>query len=160
VSESQVEVLYTCIICGKAWSKIQSLRAHMKVHRNEGYMRTGIQVRTERWEKFRSYCKRHKTTTCQLLDALMELTLKGEEKGVVTLGSSNPTVLQLNQYFSGIPRSKNRFEFSPPVPVGPHCLICGSRQVSETQPLDGVFREGRCLGCGATWLVSPGGQRL
>lgn len=109
---AEVKTLYKCIVCGKAWSSSQSLRAHVKVHRREGYARTGIVVKSELWDWFKRYCEEHNTTTCHLFNALLEMARKGTEGGVITLGAQNPVILQLNQTFLGRPRSGYK------VPVG------------------------------------------
>jgi len=159
---SEVERIFQCIVCGRGWSSLQGLRGHMKAHKGE-YMRTSIQVKKETWMQFEALCKSHKTTTCHVLNTLTEGILEGAKTGNIDLPkilSPNPIIINLTHNFIGRPRSPWKVELSEDLPLGPHCLVCGGRSVSETQPLDGVFREGRCLGCGATWLVSPGGQRL
>lgn len=152
---SEVEVVYKCMVCGKAWSKVQSLRAHMKRHKGEGLQRTSIWVHGEKWDWFKGYCKKHNTTTCHLLDSIIDLVKKGDERGVVTLGSSNPVILQLHEYYLAGPRSRYKIPFDPSrvahnvQPV--HCPLCGSKKVRVMQTSDG-FVEGRC-GCGAEWLI-------
>jgi len=157
---NEVEVLWKCIVCGRAFAKKQSLRAHMKKHKGEGLQRTSIWVNKEKWERFKQLCRKHNTTTCHLLDALIDAAIKGEEHGVVNIAGPNPVIINLTHVFLGRPRSTWKAEVPVEIPPGPHCPVCGAREVSETQPLDGIFREGRCLRCGATWLISPGGQDL
>jgi len=87
-------------------------------------MRTGIQVRRDQWEPFKALCKRHKTTTCHLLGALIDAALKGDELGVVTVGAPNPAVIQVTHNFIGAPRSK--WKFPLPVPFVGRVPVCES----------------------------------
>jgi len=153
-------IVYKCMICGKAWPKVQSLRAHMKSHKGEGLKRTSIWIYGANWDKFKALAEKHNTTTCHLLDALITAALKGEETGTVSIAGANPLIINLTHVFLGRPRSTWKVDVGDQIPPGPHCLTCGSRQVSQVRPLEGLFLEGRCLRCGATWLVSPGGQDL
>jgi len=126
VDKGEVEVLYKCIVCGKAWSNKYSLRAHMKIHKGEGYRRTSIHVRTDLWEKFKELCKKHNTTTCHFLMALIEAAIKGEEVGVIRVGAPNPAIINIHQYFLGKPRSA----WKVPVAEYTHevelpCEVCG-----------------------------------
>jgi len=158
----EIERLFQCIICGAAFDTKQGLRSHMRVHKGE-YMRTSIHVKREAWKAFNELCKRHKTTTCHVLNTLIEGILEGAEKGNIDLPrilSPNPLIINLTHIFLGRPRSGWKAGVPVEIPHGPHCLVCGSRKVSQTYPLDGQFIEGRCLECGATWLVSPRGQKL
>lgn len=157
---SEVPILYKCVEpgCGKAYAKIQSLRAHMKKHRHKGYSKTSFVVVRADWEKFKEICRAHNTTTCQLLGALIRATIKGEEMGVIDVGSSNPAIVQVHQYFMGKPRSGLKF----PVPgeaLGPvrgRCPECGSYDIVETlSPFGDGFRSGRCNRCKALWDVNP-----
>lgn len=102
---SEVKTLFVCVVCEKGWPSKQSLRAHMKVHKKEGYIRTSIIAQKERWAAFQEVCKKHKTTACHLLGALIDACVKGEKEGLVNIGSSNPVVIQVNHFFSGVPRS-------------------------------------------------------
>jgi len=159
-SMSEVPVLYKCVVpeCGKAYGKLQSLRAHMKVHRRQGYFKTSFVVFRDDWERFNEVCKAHNTTTCQLLGALIRAAVKGEEMGVIDVGSSNPAIVQVHQYFMGKPRSGLKF----PVPgealgsLRGRCPECGSYDIYEQKdPFGSEFRTGRCKKCGADWCVNP-----
>jgi len=113
---SEVERIFPCIICGRSWTSVQGLRGHMKRHKNE-FMRTSIHVRRELWSRFESECKRHKTTTCALLDVLVKAVLEGSGKGVVDLsriGSPQPLIINVNEYFLGRPRSPYKVEVPAP----------------------------------------------
>lgn len=103
---TEVKQLFECIVCNKAWSSKQSLRAHMKVHKGEGYKRTNIFVQSAPWTEFEAFCKQHKTTTCKLLAVLIQATLKGKELGVIDLGSSNPVVINVQNVSLGAPRGR------------------------------------------------------
>lgn len=153
---AEIEQIFPCVICGRAWSNKQSLRAHMKVHKGE-YLRTSIHVRKDLWESFSEVCKKHKTTTCALLDVLMKATLAGEESGSIDLtkiGTPNPVVISVQEVFMGRPRGRNRLEISRMIPEGPGCPTCGSREVRTISPEGVEYSEGSCLRCRARWLVT------
>lgn len=130
MSDSSVRVLYKCIVCGKAWSKAQSLRAHMKVHRGEGYVGTSIVVKKDLWTWFKSYCNDHNTTTCHLFNALLEMARKGTDEGVIVLGAPNPIQVIINETFLGKPRSGWKVPVPPGLvsqfPAAQPCHLCGS----------------------------------
>lgn len=44
-------------------------------------------------------------TRSRLLDVLMKAALKGDEVGVIDVGSPNPLIVQVNEVFLGKPRS-------------------------------------------------------
>ena len=130
----------------------------MKVHKGE-YVRTSIFVKRDLWKRFDEACRKHKTTTCPVLQALMEALIAGEKKGVVDLaglGAPNPVVFNLTHVFLGKPRSGHKIDVSGLPVLGKLCHVCGSRAVREFQPGGTPFLEGKCLQCGATWLVHPG----
>ena len=152
----EVECLFTCIICGRAWASKQSLRAHMKVHGGE-YQRTSVHVRRGLWERFNEVCRRHKTTSCALLDALMRAVVEGEKSGSVDLsriGASNPLIINVNEYFLGTPRSAWKTEVPPSHGAGPVCPSCISQNVRAFRQSASGLVEGYCLFCGAEWLLS------
>jgi hypothetical protein len=103
---SEVSTLYKCVVCSYATDKIQALRAHMKKHKGEGYRRTSIVVHGERWDSFKGLADRHHTTTCQLIDALVKAAIKGDEQGLTIIGSSNPFLIQVNEFRLGAPRGR------------------------------------------------------
>ena len=108
--------LYTCVVCGRHFSGVQALRGHMKVHRGM-YMRTSILVPVLKWPKFKEICDKHGTTTCMLLDNLISATIKGEELGVIKIGSPNPVIIQVQEYFTGKPRSWQKVPVESRTPV-------------------------------------------
>jgi len=120
--------LFQCVVCGAAYASKQSLRAHMKVHKGE-YVRTTIYAKRGLWKRFDEVCRKHKTTTCHVLQALIEAAIKGEELGAVDLSklaAPNPVIIQVNQTFLGKPRSALK------VPVAEYthevelpCEVCG-----------------------------------
>lgn len=146
--------LYECIICGRAFTKVQSLRAHMKVHKGHDYVRTSIWVKGGQWEKFEALCKKHHTTTCHLLSTLVDAALKGEETGMVHIGAPNPVIINVSHTFLGSPRSAWKVPVSGFEEHVPHCPSCGSLKVRVFRPefILGVL-EGRCEGCGAEWFI-------
>lgn len=155
---AKVERLFQCVVCPAAFVKKQSLRAHMKVHK-KAYLRTSIFARRDLWERFNQVCESHKTTSCHVLNALIEAVVQGEKVGVVDLAkiaSPNPIVINLTHNFLGLPRGSRKVQV-PGVPgSNPGCRLCGSLDVYEWQPELSNLLQGRCKKCGAEWLVGPG----
>lgn len=122
-------VLQKCIVCGAAWPSRQSLRAHMKKHRHEGYFTTHIFVRREEWQQFKDVCHKHNSTTCHVLKTLINAFLKGEETGLVSLATPNPIIINVSETFMGKPRSTYKVRAPSPadVSVGSpgSCADCG-----------------------------------
>jgi hypothetical protein len=107
-------ILYKCFLCGRSWSSKQSLRAHFKVHRNEGYMPTSFYAKKEPWADFKTMCRKHNSTTCQVLNSLIEACLTGEKQGLVNLAAKNPIVINVSHHFLGMPRSRVKVPVSRP----------------------------------------------
>lgn len=152
----EVERLYTCIICGRAWASKQALRGHMKAHKGE-WFRTSIYVRRDPWQRFDELCRDHKTTTCNVVNVLVEGLLKGMEVGSIDLArivSPNPVVINLSQVFLGKPRSAWKTEVLRGLPWRPACPRCGSGEVRVIHPEGLEYSEGRCLRCRAEFLVT------
>jgi len=131
MGEGEVKVLYKCIVCGKAWRSKHSLRAHMKIHKGEGYMRTSIHVLKDDWLKFKELCRKHNTTVCHLLKDLIKAVLKGEETGIVKISPPNPVIININQTFLGKPRSMYKTLLSEVIhETELPCVICGATAVA------------------------------
>ena len=153
----EIERIYPCILCEKAYDNLQALRGHLKKHRGE-YLRTTIYVRRGQWKRFDEVCMKHKTTTCAVLDVLVKAMVEGESKGVINLKeitSPNPVVFNMSNVFLGKPRSKYKIDVSDVLALGKACHVCGSRLISERGPLIDGFMEGSCLRCEARWLIMP-----
>lgn len=110
-------VVYKCVSCGKAYDSVQKLRGHLRVHRGE-MVQTSFWARRELWEAFKAVAKKHNTTTCQLLNVALESYVVGDKTGAVRIGSPNPMVVHVHQYWLGKPRSSLRtlLERLPGVP--------------------------------------------
>ena len=160
LSVTEVERLYQCVVCPKAYSSKQSLRAHMKVHKGE-YLRTTIYAPRDLWPRFDAICKAHKTTTCHLLKVLVKAVVDAGDTGVIDLaklGSPNPLIINVNEYFLGKPRSawKQQLDIDALARLQRRCPECGSSDVYEFQPELSRYLDGRCRRCGAQWLIAPG----
>lgn len=123
-------VVYKCVVCGKAFTKLQSLMAHMRVHRDVEWARLSVRLPKKMVDEFKALAKRHNTTTCQLIHSLLTSLIEGEKRGIVTIGSQNPIVINLVNVFGGAPRGHKKWSlrglagFEPP-----RCFICGSPAV-------------------------------
>ena len=106
MSGSEVEKVWQCIVCGKAWNKKPSLQAHMKVHKHQGYMRTSIIVMKDEWKEFNKFCDDRKTSSCMVLRDVIKAMLAGEKQGIVTIATRNPLIVQLNHVVMGAPRGR------------------------------------------------------
>jgi len=102
-SRTEVDRLFVCVVCGRAFSSKQGLRSHMRVHRGE-YKVVSVVVNRREWEEFKEICRRHKTTTCAVLRALIQGVIRGERMGAQIL-NPNPIVIQVQNYYFGKPRS-------------------------------------------------------
>lgn len=161
VSSMSEVVLYKCVVCGQAYTKVQSLRAHLKRHRDLEWVNLTIRVPKAMAERFKAACKSHNTTTCLVISSIIEAVLKGQDMGVVDLArlvGPNPLVVTMHEYFMGRPRGHYRVPVSGelfPSPRG-RCPECGSSDVYEQKdPFGSEFRTGRCKKCGADWCVNP-----
>jgi len=125
----EIERLFQCVICGAAYAGKQSLRAHMKVHKGE-YVRTTIYAKRGLWKRFDEVCRRHKTTSCHVLQALIEAVVKAEEVGAVDLSklaAPNPVIINISQTFLGKPRSAVKTLIAERVHEAElECEVCGA----------------------------------
>lgn len=154
MSKDQVETLYKCMVCPKAFASKQALRGHMNAHRGEDIRTTHIVVRGEKWDRFKRFCEDHNMTTCHMIDALITLALKGKEDGIVDVVGPNPVIFNLSQVFLGKPRSAWKVDLTSGIVRGPACPRCGSREIRTLEPEGVGYSEGSCLRCGARWLVT------
>jgi len=160
LAKGEVERLFKCVVCPKAFGSKQSLRAHMKVHKGEGYRTTHVVVVDEEWDWFCGYAGRHNTTTCQLIRAFIKMAREGEKQGVITVGGPNPVIFQLQEVFLGKPRSswEMKVELEAVRGLRRRCPECGSSDIHEFRPSGSPFLDGRCRKCGAEWLIKPSYQ--
>lgn len=128
----------------------------MKVHKGEGYERTHIYVRGEKWKKFKDLCKDHNTTTCHLLDALLDAALKSEEKGFIDIAGANPLIINISHVFLGKPRSPWKVDVSELAVDKNVCHVCGGHVIRERLVEPTGFIEGSCFSCGSEWLIKKG----
>jgi len=160
LAKGEVQQLFKCIVCPKAFGSKQSLRAHMKVHKGEGYRTTHIVVRGGEFARFEEMCRRHNTTTCHLLGVLIRAALRGDETGMIDIGAPNPAVINVHEYFLGKPRSAWETSVTEVAlhPRAGRCPECGSGEVVETRPNELGILDGSCRRCGAKWLIKPSYQ--
>jgi hypothetical protein len=104
--KTEVDTLFICIICGKAFKSKGGLGGHMKVHRNIEFSRTTIAIPSEKLGAFKDLCRKHHTTTCAVINAVVDSMLTWK---TVSLTSPNPITIQLIQEFGGKPRSRNKY---------------------------------------------------
>lgn len=160
---SEVEQLHQCVICGRAWDNAQSLRAHMKAHKGE-YQRTSMHFKKDSWEAFNKLCKKHKTTTCHVLNTLMEGVVEGAKVKDIDLPkilSPNPVIINMTHVFTGRPRSPWKVDVTRSLAMAPACPRCGSGEIRTWSAVGGEPYEGQCLRCKTHFWVEdlPGAPR-
>ena len=151
---TEVDVLYKCLVCGKAYGSKQALRGHMNAHRGK-LKRTTIFVDECKWDEFKDFCKAHNTTTCHMLDSLLNLALRGKAEGIIEIAGPNPVIFNYTQVFAGKPRSPWKVDLTGHVPPGSRCLMCGSPIVRQWNVEFTDCLEGYCSKCGAGWMIEP-----
>ena len=129
MGEAEGPTLYKCVVCGKAFTKLQSLMAHMRVHRDIEWARLSVRLPKSLVEEFKELAKRHNTTTCQLIHSMLTALIEGEKRGVVQIGSSNPVIINLVNVFNARPRGHGKYDFSALVPDDQTCSLCNRRAV-------------------------------
>jgi hypothetical protein len=158
-------VIYKCVICGKSFSKRQSLAAHLGHHKDVEFAQFNVRIPKARRDWIVSYCQRHNTTTCHLLLAFCSFLEEGEKHGNIILGSPNPTFFVLQEYFMAKPRGHGKYDttsmmgFEPEAP-SVYCVFCGGfsgglvfcqRYGSDWLPAS------RCADCPSNWFKKKGG---
>lgn len=138
----------------------------MKVHKKDEYFATKIVVPRPLWEEFDDVCKKHKTTTCQVIKALVEATLAGENAGLVTIPSTNPIMVQVNHVVLGAPRG--RYSHIKAEELGRAIATANIGPVGC--PWIGGIKEGQvlcrnrgsvwidsseCVSCSSNWIAFP-----
>ena len=145
----RIETLYSCIVCGAGFKSRQGLAGHMNKHRDIEFSDVHVRVPKDVADKFMDVVKKHKTTSCHLVYTLMKATIKGDESGMVDLGAKNPLIVQMNSFFGGAPRGRNKYAVFP-IPFGPleEALRCDYLHQKEWS--EGRF--GWCSRCGR-WVT-------
>ena len=145
--------VFKCVICGAAFSSKFGLMGHVRCHKG-GFKRFCVSLPVGDVEWFKDFARRHNSTTCHLLKTMIDAFRKGEELGVVKVGSPNPVVVNLYQMFLGKPRSGWKVEVPPSREAGPVCPSCTSQDVCVFRQSGSGLIEGRCSFCGVEWLLS------
>ena len=140
------------------------MAGHMNKHPDVEFVRLSVRLPREKVEKFKEFCRRHKTTTCALVNALLTAVEKGDELGVVDLAASNPVIVQLQEFYASRPRGHGKYDVSHNVAeygVTPqvYCVFCGGfsgslvfcqRYGSNWLP------SARCVECPSNWFKKKG----
>jgi len=150
MSGKRVQTLYTCVVCGRAFSSRAALCGHMRVHRDVKWKYLRVRLPAELVDKFYEVVKKHKTTTCSLIHHLVLATVKGDEMGVIDLAAKNPITIQLQSFYAARPKAPGKYAF--PLEFKP----AGQFEVPRCDLLQSVSvgtGEVYCGGAG-TW-VSP-----
>jgi len=137
-------VLYKCVVCGRSFTSIQALRGHMKAHRDVEFENFTVRLPKELCSRFKEVCRRHNTTTCQVIHSLIQVFLEGEKRGVVNLATPNPVVIQLVNYFGGAPRGRKKWELPRVEPLDRSCSLCDAPAQWEAMEYSGEKRLRLC----------------
>ena len=113
--------LYKCWVCGREFLKLQALRAHMRVHSREersAFRPVTVDVRADLWERFKEVCRKHGTTTCQLINSLIQAVVRADELGYPIVDiTANPLIICVQNVYTGRPRGRK--EVLPDLPALP-----------------------------------------
>ena len=142
-------IVWKCVVCGKSWDNVQSLRAHMKVHKGVVFRDLHVRLPVGRVEWFLAFCRKHNTTTCNMVLAMLDAYEAGEKAGVTVIGGANPVIAQVNTIVASRPRGHGKYDVAglgTYIPNGPqvYCAFCGGFSGSL------VF----CQRYGSNWLPS------
>lgn len=119
-----VEVVYSCLVCGRAFSKRASLAAHMRVHRDVRMAQLNVDLPKDLKDRFVEVCRKHHTTTCHVIYTLVKAFLEGEERGLVSLATHNPVVVQVVNLFGARPRGHGKYSFAGDLSSGTPRVLC------------------------------------
>jgi hypothetical protein len=132
----------------------------MNRHKDVEFVQFHVRLPKELVEKFQAVRVKHKTTDCALIHALMQATVKGDELGVIKIGSENPSIIQIVEQFASRPRGHGKYDttsmpgFEPEAP-SVYCVFCGGfsgglvfcqRHGSDWLPAS------RCADCPSNWF--------
>jgi len=110
-----------CKFCGREFSSIQALRAHLRgcKSRPESFV-TSVRIYNRAdWERFKAFCRHHGLTTCHIINIVVKALPMVEQTGVrfeikdgklnvSGVQGTNPIVFnfQINETFLSKPRSR------------------------------------------------------
>jgi len=148
MSENEVTV-YKCVVCNKSFMKKQSLAAHCRIHKDVEFAELHVRLPKEKVEGFKAFCKRHNSTTCHMVLSMIDSYLEGDKRGLIVVGSPNPAIVHLQQFFNARPRGKRKYDVAP-IPFGPleDALRCD--HLHQKEWAEGRF--GWCSVCGR-WVT-------
>jgi len=129
-------VVFKCVVCGKAFIKVQSLRAHLKVHRDVEFENFTVRIPKAKAARFREICRQHNTTTCHLILTLMDAVEEGVKTGLVKIGGANPVAIQVVTMVNARPRGHEKYDFFDAryyedTRGEKRCVVCGQPAVVE-----------------------------
>ena len=116
-SGKRVKTLYTCIVCGRAFSSRAALCGHMRVHRDVEWKVLRVRLPAELVDRFYEVVRKHKTTTCAVVHSLVQAVVQGDELGVVKLPSSNPLYVVVQDFYAARPKARGKYV--PPGDLNP-----------------------------------------
>lgn len=108
----EVEVVYKCFVCPKAFSSVQALRGHMRVHRGVEVGDLHVRLPKAKIEEFLAFCRRHNASSCHMILSMIDAYIEGDKRGLIQVGSPNPAIVHLQQVFPSRPRGHGKYDLS------------------------------------------------
>jgi len=87
------------------------LAGHMRVHSDIEWGFLHVRLPKAKLERFKEICRKHNTTTCHVISALLDAVDQGEQLGVVKLTGPNPFIVQIHEFYAARPKAPGKYAF-------------------------------------------------
>lgn len=108
----KIETLFSCVLCPSSYSTRQGLAGHMNKHKDVEFRQFNIRIPKEKRDAFMALCAKHNVTSCHMMLAMIDAYLKGDECGLTLVGSKNPQIVHIQQFFNTSPGIRDKFQVS------------------------------------------------